>query len=72
MPNNDDRQKSALAGELFVAAELLKRNYQVSLTFGTAKAIDLFVYNEDIDHTYLMFRSRRYENQIVISLTHQK
>jgi len=48
----NDCQKSGLAGELFVAAELLKRNYQVSITFGTAKAIDLFVYKEEIDYTF--------------------
>ncbi len=47
-----DSQKSGLAGELFAAAELLKRNYQVSLTFGNAKAIDLFVYNEDLNYTF--------------------
>jgi hypothetical protein len=38
-----DGQKSGLAGELFVAAELLKREYQVSLTLGNAKSVDLFV-----------------------------
>jgi hypothetical protein len=31
-----------MAGELFVAAELSKRGYQVSLTMGNAKAVDLF------------------------------
>jgi DNA-binding transcriptional regulator YdaS (Cro superfamily) len=31
-----------LAGELFVAAELVKRGYAVSLTLGNAKAIDLY------------------------------
>jgi hypothetical protein len=40
-----DGQISALAGELFVAAELLKRGLQTSLTFGNAKAIDLLAYN---------------------------
>ena len=42
-----DSQKSGLAGELFVAAELLKREYQVSLTLGNAKSIDLFVQKTD-------------------------
>ena len=37
-----DAQISGLAGELFVAAELLKRGLQASITFGNAKAIDLF------------------------------
>lgn len=31
-----------IAGELFVAAELAKRGYAVSLTMGNAKAVDLF------------------------------
>jgi hypothetical protein len=40
-----DRQLTALAGEFFVAGELLKRGLQVSVTFGNAKAIDLFARN---------------------------
>jgi hypothetical protein len=40
-----DGQVTALAGELFVAAELLKRGLQTSVTFGNAKAIDLFAHN---------------------------
>ena len=40
-----DGQITGLAGELFVAAELLKRGLQTSVTFGNAKAIDLFAYN---------------------------
>jgi hypothetical protein len=40
-----DGQKSGLAGEFFVAAELLKRDIQTSVTFGNAKAIDLFAHN---------------------------
>lgn len=47
-----DKQKSGLAGELFVAAELLKRGFQVSITFGNAKAIDLFAYKEEDNKTY--------------------
>ena len=31
-----------IAGEMFVAAELTKRGYSVSLTMGNAKAVDLF------------------------------
>jgi hypothetical protein len=31
-----------IAGEMFVAAELAKRGYLVSLTIGNAKAVDLF------------------------------
>ena len=33
-----DGQKSGLAGEFFVAAELLKRGLQTSLTLGNAKS----------------------------------
>ena len=40
-----DGQISGLAGEFFVAAELLKRDIQTSVTFGNAKAIDLFAHN---------------------------
>jgi hypothetical protein len=40
-----DGQVSGLAGELFVAAELLKRGLQTSVTFGNAKSIDLFAHN---------------------------
>jgi len=43
---------SALAGEFFVAAELLKRGFQTSVTFGNAKAIDLLAHNAAIDHTF--------------------
>lgn len=35
-------QITGLAGEFFVAAELFKRGFQVSLTLGNAKAVDLF------------------------------
>ena len=34
--------KTHLAGEFFVAAELAKRGYEVSVTMGNAKAVDLF------------------------------
>ena len=38
---------TGLAGELFVAAERLKRGIQPSITFGNAKQIDLFAHNPD-------------------------
>lgn len=47
-----DGQLSGLAGELFVAAELLKRGLQTSITFGNAKAIDLLVHNPSIGRTF--------------------
>lgn len=46
MPRKDG-QKTSLAGEFFVAAELLKRGLQTSLTLGNAKAIDLFAINDN-------------------------
>jgi hypothetical protein len=36
---------NGLAGELFVAGELLKRGLQTSITFGNAKQIDLLAHN---------------------------
>jgi hypothetical protein len=40
---HDTRYNTHMAGEFFVAAELSKRGYLVSLTMGNAKAVDLFV-----------------------------
>jgi len=40
-----DGQMTGLAGEFFVAAELLKRGLQTSVTFGNAKSIDLLAHN---------------------------
>ncbi len=47
-----DSQTSGLAGELFVAAELLKRDIQTSVTFGNAKSIDLLAYNPETDQSF--------------------
>jgi len=52
MAKRRDSQKSGLAGEFFVAAELLKRELQVSLTLGNAKAIDLFAHSEATGKSY--------------------
>ncbi|GAB2955785.1 hypothetical protein GCM10027048_22220 [Hymenobacter coalescens] len=41
-----DKQLVGLSGEYFVAAELLKRNFQVAVTLGNAKSVDLFIRNE--------------------------
>jgi hypothetical protein len=40
-----DGNLTGLAGEFFVAAELMKRGLQVSITFGNTKHIDLFAHN---------------------------
>lgn len=37
-----DRNMTGLAGELFVAAELLKRGLQTSITFGNAMQIERY------------------------------
>lgn len=47
-----DNQMTGLAGELFVAAELLRRGVQASITFGNAKSVDLLAYNAEIDRTF--------------------
>jgi hypothetical protein len=47
-----DGQVTALAGELFVAAELLKRGLQTSVTFGNAKSIDLLAYNPKTEKSF--------------------
>ena len=41
-----ENQLTGISGEFFVAAELAKRNFQVSLTLGNAKGIDLFATNQ--------------------------
>lgn len=40
-----DGQITGLAGEFFVAAELLKLGFQTSVTLGNAKGIDLLTFN---------------------------
>ena len=51
-PKHADGQITGLAGELFVAAELLKRGLQTSVTFGNSKAIDLFAHNPTTGRTF--------------------
>jgi len=41
-PARSSAGNTHLAGEMFVAAELAKRGYLISLTMGNAKAVDLF------------------------------
>lgn len=63
-----DGQVTGLAGELFVAAELLKRGLQTSVTFGNAKAIDLLAYNPEIQKTFtVQVKSVRKKNGFPIS-----
>ena len=63
-----DSQITGLAGEFFVAGELLKRNLQTSITLGNAKAIDIFARNSEtgITHT-VQVKSLRSKNYFPIS-----
>jgi hypothetical protein len=63
-----DGQISGLAGEFFVAAELLKREIQTSVTFGNAKSIDLFARNPRTGRTFcVQVKSLRAKNFYPIS-----
>jgi hypothetical protein len=59
-----DGQKTGLAGEFFVAAELLKRGFQTSVTFGNAKAIDLVAVHPETGRVFTVqvksLRSRNF------------
>jgi hypothetical protein len=48
----DNGQLSGMAGEFLTAGKLFKRRYQVSVTMGNAKSIDLFVHNPETDKTF--------------------
>jgi transposase-like protein len=63
-----DGQITGLAGELFFAAELLKRGLQTSVTFGNAKSVDLFAYNPETGKTFtVQVKSVRKRNAFPIS-----
>lgn len=63
-----DSQLSALAGEFFVAGELLKRGFQVSVTFGNARSIDLLVkHAKSIRAVGVQVKSLRRPNYYFIS-----
>ncbi len=63
-----DGQVTGLAGELFVAAELLKRGLQTSVTFGNAKAIDLLAFNEETGRTFtVQVKALRKKNFFLIA-----
>jgi len=47
-----EKQLTGISGEFFVAAELAKRNFQVALTLGNAKGIDLFATNQRTGKTF--------------------
>jgi hypothetical protein len=63
-----DGQVTGLAGEFFVAGELLKCGLQTSITFGNAKAIDIFAHSESSDVTYtVQVKALRQRNDCPIS-----
>ena len=63
-----DGQKSGLAGEFFVAAELLKRGLQTSLTLVNAKSIDLFAINDQDTRFTIQVKALRSPNYFLIDL----
>ena len=66
-----DGQVTGLAGESFVAAELLKRGLQTSLPFGNAKQIDLFAHNPETGVNFnVQVKSLRYKNWFPIRAPH--
>ncbi len=66
-----DGQMTGLAGELFVAAELLKRGLQTSVTFGNAKSIDLLAYNPNTERSFqVQVKALRKKN--VFPIAHAK
>jgi hypothetical protein len=62
-----DGQKSGLSGEFFVAAELLKRELQVSLTLGNAKSIDLFAINNKGTRFTIQVKTLRARNYFLVT-----
>lgn len=62
-----DRQLTGLAGEFFVAAELLKRGIQTSVTLGNAKSIDLLAHNLETGQNFtVQVKSLREKNYFPI------
>jgi hypothetical protein len=63
-----DGQITGLAGELFVAAELLKRGLQTFVTFGNAKSIDLLAYDPESRKSYaVQVKALRSKNFFLLS-----
>ena len=63
-----DGQITGLAGELFVAAELLKRGLQTSVTFGNAKSVDLLAYDPQSKLAYaVQVKALRSTNYFLLS-----
>ena len=58
-----DSQLTSMAGEFLTAGKLFKRGYQASVTFGSAKGIDLLVHNPSADKSFnVQVKTLRYKN----------
>ena len=69
----DDAQISDLAGELFVAAELLKRRLQTSITFGNAKANYLFATHPTTNRKFtIQVKTLRHRNRDYFPIDHRR
>jgi hypothetical protein len=70
-----DLQLTGMAGEFLTAGKLFKRGYQVSITLGNAKAVDLFVYNPQKQKTFnVQVKTLRKQNCFLInknSISHE-
>ncbi|HEU4485636.1 MAG TPA: hypothetical protein VFR96_09130 [Povalibacter sp.] len=66
-----DGQLSGLAGELFVAAELLKRGLQTSITIGNAKGVDLLAYHPETKTSFAV-QVKALRNRNYFLLSHKK
>lgn len=49
---NNENQLTGISGEFFVAAELAKRNFQVAISLGNAKGVDLFATHPETGKTF--------------------
>ena len=58
-----DPQITAMAGEFLTVGKLFKRGYQVSVTFGFAKAIDIFILNPTTNKSFsVQVKTQRRKN----------
>lgn len=70
-----DKLRLSMAGEYGVCSELSKRGFDVSLTFGNAKAVDIFVHlgngsfkridNENESHYYILTHEEMGNTQMI-------
>lgn len=63
-----ERQLTGMAGEFLAASKLFKRGYQVAVTMGNAKSIDLFVYNPHTERKFaVQVKTLRKKNCFLIN-----